>query len=312
MPITIIPCPNYDRYFPFCVDEPLEAFHVCNQPLRVLQQREWNRLHNQLKERFQSRGLHLSLREEAFVSTDDLTRMLSHEKETVILEDKKYGRLAWLAPGSQPEDDDAAILRPHSSLLILNPWHLLDLNELLLNRLDRNEILGEVKPGAVIDGRVRMDGGSVLLPGTYIEGHVVIGKNCKIGPNCYLRGPISIGDNVHIGNAVEVKASIIGHDSSVGHLSYVGDSIIGNYVNFGAGTITANFRHDGRHHRMMVMGELMDTGRRKLGAFVGHHVHTGIHTSIYPGRILGPGTSTLPGTIVRKNITDSSRDGAQN
>ena len=90
--------------------------------------------------------------------------------------------------------------------------------------------------------------------------------------------------------------------SSIGHLSYVGDSVLGTGVNFGAGTTTSNFRHDGKNHRTAVDGVLIDTGRRKFGAIIGDGVHTGIHTSIYPGRQLWPGTTTLPGEIVRKDI----------
>jgi bifunctional UDP-N-acetylglucosamine pyrophosphorylase/glucosamine-1-phosphate N-acetyltransferase len=136
-----------------------------------------------------------------------------------------------------------------------------------------------------------------------VEGKVVIGKDCKIGPNCYLRGSIAIGDGCHIGQAVEVKNSIIGDGSSVGHLSYLGDSILGGKVNFGAGTITSNLRHDGKNHRSMVAGELVDTGRRKFGAIAGDFVHTGIHTAIYPGRKLGPGVTTRPNETVERDLS---------
>jgi NDP-sugar pyrophosphorylase family protein len=51
-----------------------------------------------------------------------------------------------------------------------------------------------------------------------------------------------------------------------------------------------------------VRGELIDTGRRKLGTIIGDNVHTGIHTSIYPGRKIWPNESTLPGEIVTKDI----------
>ena len=89
---------------------------------------------------------------------------------------------------------------------------------------------------------------------------------------------------------------------SAGHLSYIGDSIIGDSTNLGAGTITANFRHDGKNHRSEVNGQLVDTGRRKFGCVIGNDVHTGIHTSIYPGRKIWPHKSTLPGEIVAKDI----------
>jgi len=153
-----------------------------------------------------------------------------------------------------------------------------------------------------VDGRLQVGKGSKILPGVVIEGDVIIGDNCKVGPNCYIRGSTVIGDKCHVGQAVEIKNSILLPGTNVGHLSYLGDSILGEKVNFGAGTITSNLRHDGGAHRSPVDGRMVDTGRRKLGAIIGDGVHTGIHTSIYPGRKLWPKTSTLPGTIVDKDI----------
>ena len=149
---------------------------------------------------------------------------------------------------------------------------------------------------------IRLGEGSRILPGVFIEGNAVIGKNCKIGPNCYIRGNTVIGDNCHIGQAVEIKNSVIGFKTAVGHLSYVGDSVLGDRVNFGAGTIIGNLRHDGKNHRSLVDGVLVDTGRRKFGAIVGNDVHAGVHTAIYPGRKLAPGASTRPGDIVQLDL----------
>lgn len=186
------------------------------------------------------------------------------------------------------------------------PWELLDLNVRLLAWLaEKGEAgAGDRDGHATVhgDGVLMVGEGTRILPGVYVEGMVLIGKNCKIGPNCYLRGSTTIGDNCHIGQAVEVKNSIVGHGSAVGHLSYLGDSVVGEKVNFGAGTITSNFRHDGGSHRSLVKGELIDTGRLKFGAIVGDGVHTGIHTAIYPGRKLGPGTSTRPGEVVQSDL----------
>ena len=99
---------------------------------------------------------------------------------------------------------------------------------------------GTIRKGATIDGELWCGEGTTILPGVFVEGSVFIGKNCKIGPNCYLRGPIFVGDNCRIGQAVEIKASLIMHRTAVGHLSYVGDSVLASHVNFGAGTITDN------------------------------------------------------------------------
>ncbi len=192
---------------------------------------------------------------------------------------------------------------PFDGLRLHYPWDLLVLNERLVAQLTESDIRGELSPAAHLSGVLRLGEGSRILPGVFIEGNVVIGKECKIGPNCYLRGNTVIGDGCHIGQAVEIKNSVIGDLSSVGHLSYVGDSILGSRVNFGAGTIIGNLRHDGKNHRSLICGELVDTGRRKFGAIVGNDVHTGIHTSIYPGRKLGAGTSTRPGAVVSCDLS---------
>ena len=82
---------------------------------------------------------------------------------------------------------------------------------------------------------------SIVYPFTYIEGKNTIGKSCKIGPCAHFRGNVEVCDNVKVGNFVEVKKAKISSNTNVGHLSYIGDSELGEYVNIGAGTITANY-----------------------------------------------------------------------
>ena len=155
---------------------------------------------------------------------------------------------------------------------------------------------------AHLNGTVAIGKGTVIRPGVVIDGPVIIGEDCTIGPNAWIRSYTAIGNGCRAGQGTEIKASILMDGARVPHLSYVGDSVLGEDVNFGCGTITANFRHDEGNHSSMVKGELVDTGRRKLGAIVGDGVHTGINTSIYPGRKLWPGTSTLPGEVVIRDI----------
>lgn len=207
--------------------------------------------------------------------------------------------LAWR--GADPGDGVRVVAK--DSFLIRHSWDLLRANEQYVSSLLESGIQGEVHPLAVIEGVVRIGEGTRILPGVFIEGNVVIGKNCKIGPNCYLRGHTSIGDHCHVGNAVEIKNSILLSKTNVGHLSYVGDSILGERVNFGAGTLTSNLRHDGKNHHTLVDGKLVDTGRRKFGTIIGDDVHTGIQTAIYPGRKIFPGMSTLPGAVVSDDLT---------
>lgn len=183
-----------------------------------------------------------------------------------------------------------------------HPWDLLEANAHLLGMMEKSDIRGEVEQGVTMKGNVSVGEGTRVLPGVYMEGNIIIGKGCKIGPNCYLRGPVAIGDGCHIGQAVEIKNSIIGDGTNIPHLSYVGDSVIGENSNLAAGTITANLRHDGRNVRSAVKGKLVDTGRRKLGAIIGDGVHTGINTSIYPGRKIWPGKTTLPGQAVKEDV----------
>ncbi len=151
-------------------------------------------------------------------------------------------------------------------------------------------IHGEVSPAAHLSGPVYVGKGSVIRPGVVIDGPVYIGENCQIGPNCWLRPYTTIGDGCRIGQAVEVKASIFMDGVNACHLSYIGDSVIGDHANLGCGTITANVRHDGSTDRSLV-GEKtiwLTQAAEKFGAIVGDHAHTGIHTCIYPPQTMAP------------------------
>jgi UDP-N-acetylglucosamine diphosphorylase / glucose-1-phosphate thymidylyltransferase / UDP-N-acetylgalactosamine diphosphorylase / glucosamine-1-phosphate N-acetyltransferase / galactosamine-1-phosphate N-acetyltransferase len=182
------------------------------------------------------------------------------------------------------------------------PWHLIDAAAWLFDNRFEPEILGEVHPQAVIEGPVHIGKGTVIRPGAVIEGPVCIGEDCRIGPNCWIRPYSTLGNGCKVGQASEIKNSILMNGAAAPHQNYVGDSILGENTNLGCGTVTANFRHDGRTHGSVVKGALVDTGRRKLGAIIGDDVHTGILTAIYPGRKLWPHTFTRPNEIVDRDI----------
>ena len=184
------------------------------------------------------------------------------------------------------------------------PWHVLEANEFFVSRIKESVINGFVEDNVFIKGNVIIGEGSVLKSGTYIEGPVVIGKNCVIGPNCYLRNNVVLGDNCKVGHSCEVKNTVVFNNSKIPHLSYIGDSVIGENVNLGAGTVTANLRHDNSNIKSFVNDKLLDSGRRKFGTIIGDNVHTGINTLIYPGRKIYPNCSTLPGEIVKKDIVN--------
>jgi UDP-N-acetylglucosamine diphosphorylase/glucosamine-1-phosphate N-acetyltransferase len=169
---------------------------------------------------------------------------------------------------------------------VVYSWHLLDANEELLKKL-KTKIQGTIEKNVTVKGIVVVGKGTVIRSGTYIEGPVVIGNNSKIGPNCYLRPYTTIGNNCHVGNACEVKNSLIMDHSNVPHLNYVGDSIIGQNCNLGAGTTVANLRLDKNNIIVVLNGKKIDSKRRKLGTIMGDNVQTGINSIINVGTMIG-------------------------
>lgn len=183
------------------------------------------------------------------------------------------------------------------------PWDLLDANELMLGKMKlgiHKKVVVEKK--AVLKGPVGVSENTVIRSGSYIQGPCIIGSDCTIGPNCFIRPHTTLMNNVHIGNAVEVKNSIVMNHSNIPHLSYVGDSIIGEHCNLGAGTNVANLRFDNAEVKIEIKRVLQGSGRRKLGCIIGDNVKTGINVSIMPGRAIYPGALVEAGSIVRNTI----------
>lgn len=181
------------------------------------------------------------------------------------------------------------------------PWNLLDANEILLKNI-KSQIKGEVEEKAIIKNKenVFIGENTKILSGSYIIGPCYIGKNCLIGPNTFIRPYTSIGDNCHIGSFVEIKNSIIMNNSNVPHLSYVGDSIIGENCNLGAGTLIANLRHDNANVKVNINGNKIDSKRRKIGAIIGDNVKTGINTSILPGTVIYPNSRIQSHSMIKE------------
>ena len=181
------------------------------------------------------------------------------------------------------------------------PWDLLEANKLILDGVE-SRIEGVIEEGATIKGTAIVESSATVRSGAYIQGPVYIGEESVVGPNCYIRAHTTLCKKVKIGNAVEIKNSIIMDQTNVGHLSYVGDSIIGQRCNFGAGTITANLRHDNKPVKATVKGKRISTGRRKMGAIIGDNVKTGIGTLLSPGVMLYPGVQTGIGAVIERDI----------
>ncbi|WP_336036856.1 bifunctional sugar-1-phosphate nucleotidylyltransferase/acetyltransferase [Halobacterium yunchengense] len=180
------------------------------------------------------------------------------------------------------------------------PWELLAANERRVGRLDRR-LDGDVHEDATVRGDVVVEAGATVDAGSVIEGPALVREGASVGPNAYVRGTTLVGPGAEVGHGVEVKNSVLMAGASVSHLSYVGDSVLGRDVNFGAGTNVANLRHDDQPVRVRVKGESVSTGRRKFGVVVGDGAKTGINTSLNAGVTLSEGATTTPGETVTRD-----------
>jgi len=180
------------------------------------------------------------------------------------------------------------------------PWHLLDANKFLLNNI-KQDIKGKVEENVQIIGDVRIGKNTLIRSGSYIIGPCYIGENSLIGPNAFIRPFTSIGDDCHIGMS-EIKNSLIFSNTSIPHFNYIGDSIICENVNLGAGTKISNLRFDNNNIKMKINEKLIDSGRRKLGAIIGPNSQTGINSSVMCGKKIGEGSVIGAHTIVNEDI----------
>jgi len=153
-------------------------------------------------------------------------------------------------------------------------------------------ILGTVEQGAhlVKLDEIYIGKGSVVEPGAYILGPCIIGENCQIRQGAYIRGNVILGNNCIIGHATEVKNSLFLDGAQAGHFAYVGDSILGNNVNLGAGTKCANLRFD----RQNILVQQVETGLKKFGAIVGDGAQTGCNSVTNPGTMMGKESCLAP------------------
>jgi bifunctional UDP-N-acetylglucosamine pyrophosphorylase/glucosamine-1-phosphate N-acetyltransferase len=186
------------------------------------------------------------------------------------------------------------------------PWDMLEANQWILE-FEKSVSKGTIERDVHLSGSVILEEGSVVKAGSYLEGPVHVGRRCHVGPNSYLRPYSTLGDDVKVGAGCEVKNSIVMRNTRIPHLSYVGDSVIGEDCSLGAGTITANLRFDETIVKSRVRGSWVSSGRKKLGAILGDGVRTGINVSIFPGVKIGRRSWIGPGAIVDRDVPSSVR-----
>ncbi len=178
------------------------------------------------------------------------------------------------------------------------PWHLFAANEHLLTHM---EAQADAIENSTINGKIIMEKGAKVFD-SFIEGTSYISEGSEIGPNACLRGFNSIGKRCEIGDSTTIKNSILFDNVKAKHLSYIGDSVIGDNVNFGAGTQIANFRFDESNVNVLTERGWVNSGRKKLGCIIGDNVKFGVLSCVMPGKLIGENCWIGSGAVVGQNV----------
>ncbi len=153
--------------------------------------------------------------------------------------------------------------------------------------------------GAIFQGnQIRIGKGVLIEPGALIKSPTIIGDQTEVRHGAYIRGNCLIGRNCVVGHVTEVKHTIFLDGAKAGHFAYLGDSVLGNQVNLGAGTKLANLRFVTGDISIAVPGDMIKTGLRKFGAILGDHVQTGCNSVTNPGTLLGKKSMVTPNSTV--------------
>lgn len=130
---------------------------------------------------------------------------------------------------------------------------------------------------------------TVIHPNTTIKSDVSIGKNCEIGPNSYIRENCEISDNVKIGSFVEIKKAKIGKGTKVPHLSYIGDTEIGENTNIGCGSITCNY-----------------DGKNKFKTIIGNNCFVGSNVNFIAPVKINDNSTIAAGSTITEDVSENS------
>lgn len=154
-----------------------------------------------------------------------------------------------------------------------------------------------IMAGAVIMGQdIQLGKGVLIESGALIKGPAAIGDCTEIRQGAYVRGYCLTGKRCVLGHTTEIKHSIFLNDAKAGHFAYLGDSILGNDANLGAGTKFANLRFLPGNVQVRTDKAVFDTGLRKLGAILGDKAQTGCNSVTNPGTLIGPEGIIMPNT----------------
>ena len=161
--------------------------------------------------------------------------------------------------------------------------------------------------GLSFSGNVYISDSAVIHPNTVIYGPAWIGDNCELGPNCYIRPFTILESDIRIGFSVEVKESIIGHGTTISHLAYIGNSIIGRNVMLGAGFCAAVERLDSQNIYLKSFKKNIKTNFNKLGAIIGDGTRIGVYTKLMPGVVVGKDCHIGPNKGINECILNTTK-----
>ena len=157
-----------------------------------------------------------------------------------------------------------------------------------------------IMAGTVLLGRqIRLGHGVLVESGAMIKSPAVIGDRTEVRQGAYLRGYCLTGKGCVLGHTTEIKHSIFLNNAKAGHFAYLGDSILGENVNLGAGTKFANLRFLNGNVMIRTKDGLIDSGRRKFGAVLGDDTQTGCNSVTSPGTLIGKNSFLMPNTTAR-------------
>jgi len=169
---------------------------------------------------------------------------------------------------------------------------------------------GTVMDGAWLgDAPIVIEAGALVEPGAYIVGPAYIGRGAVVRHGAYVRENVILLDGAVLGHASEAKHALFLPNAHAPHFAYVGDSILGQGVNLGAGTklsnlgiLSAKDPTTGKRPtiRLTIDGREYDTGLTKFGAILGDGAQTGCNAVLNPGCIVGPRTLVYANTSLRK------------
>mgnify|MGYP000256413864 FL=1 len=174
---------------------------------------------------------------------------------------------------------------------VVYPWEILTANKMIMDSWQESSIAktATLEANVTLHGIVRIEAGAIIKSGAVLEGPCCIGERSYIGNNSLIRSYTSVGKNCSVGSGVELKNSVVMDNSQIGRLSFVGDSVLGENVDMGAGCMTVNRTVDWKPISVKNGKRPIGTGMTKLGAFLGDGVVVGAGNTLEPGMVVAPG-----------------------